>query len=363
MRFKTKKRVLFYGILRPKRSPSQRYRIEQFFPVLEESKTSYDYAFLLNKKMDDNLYAPQRYLRKVFIVLWCYLKLTYDWLFTIKQYEYVFVERELLMLGSSFFERKFAKRAKLIYDFDDALWLLNVSEANKRLAFLKNPNKISEIIKCAHLVVAGNEFLAAYALQFNSRVQIIPTVIDTNHYNRKAQVQPKANGKICIGWSGSHTTIEHFKTLESTLLKLLDTYPETVYFKVIGAPNYSNESLKIRGVEWTEETEVGELEEIDIGIMPLPIDKWSEGKCGLKGLVYMSMGIPNLMSAVGVNNQIVEHNENGFLCKTEDDWLTTFDRLIADFELRKQIGFKGRQTIIDRYSVEAVQKEFLTLFN
>jgi glycosyltransferase involved in cell wall biosynthesis len=357
-----KKKVLFYGILRPKRSPSQRYRIEQFFPVLDENKISYDYAFLLNKKMDDNLYAPGKYIQKVCIVLWCYIRLSYDWLFKVGRYEYVFVERELLMLGSSFFERKFAKKTKLIYDFDDALWMLNISEANKKLAFLKNPSKVRDIIKSAHLVVAGNQFLADYALQFNTNVRIIPTVIDTEHYKRKADIAPKHEGKVCIGWSGSHTTIEHFKVLQPTLKKLLNKYPNRVYFKVIGAPNYHNSDLGITGIPWTEETEVGELEEIDIGIMPLPNDIWSKGKCGLKGLVYMAMGIPNIMSAVGVNTEIVKHNENGFLCQTEADWLDVFDLLIQDFELRKRIGESGRKTIIEQYSVQAVEQDFIKLF-
>jgi glycosyltransferase involved in cell wall biosynthesis len=357
------KKVLFYGILRPKRSPSQRYRIEQFFSTLDQNHVTYDYAYLLSKKKDENLYAPGKYFQKIWILIHAISRLTYDWLFKVKNYEYVFVERELLMLGTSFFERKFAKKAKLIYDFDDALWLLDVSEANKKLAFLKNPEKISKIISCAHLVVAGNEFLANYAKQFNENVKIIPTVLDTNHYKRSSELAIKPSNRVCIGWSGSHTTIEHFKTLIPTLQKLKLKYEDQIYFKIIGDPNFCHEGLNIQGLKWTEETEIRELEEIDIGIMPLPNDKWSNGKCGLKGLVYMSMGIPNLMSHVGVNSTIVHHGNNGYLCNNEADWLETFDLLIHDFSLRQKIGKTGRETIIERYSVEAVKQDFLDQFN
>jgi len=356
------KKILFFGLNRPKRAPSQRYRFEQFFPVLEERGIEYDYRYLLNQKMDENLYAPGSYIQKGLIVFSCFVKLTYAWLFVVRKYEYVFVQKQLFMLGTSFFERQFAKKAKLIYDFDDATWMMNISKANRKLAFLKNPNKTNEIIKVAYKVVVGNDFLANYARQFNQNVVVIPTVVNTENYKRKARYTEKENGKICIGWSGSHTTIEHFKILIPTLEKLKEKYGEGIYFKVIGDTNFRHEKLAIQGIRWSEETEVAELEEIDIGIMPLPYDEWSEGKCGLKGLVYMSMSIPNMMSGVGVNKTIIQHGENGFICDSEADWLTTFDTLIKDFELRKSIGEKGRDTILASFSVDSVFEDFISIF-
>ena len=359
---KKSKKVLFCGLNRPRRAPSQRYRFEQFFPALDEAGISYDYRFLLNAKMDKDFYAPGKYFQKIFIVLSCIGKLTYTWLFVVHKYEYVFVQKQLFMLGTSFFERRFAKKAKLIYDFDDAIWMMNISKANRKLAFLKNPDKTKEIIQVAHQVVVGNEFLANYALQFNANVAVIPTVVDTENYHRKSPYTEKENSKVCIGWSGSHTTIEHFLTLIPTLEKVKEQHGDKAYFKVIGGPNFKYEKLGIQGIRWSEETEVAELEEIDIGIMPLPNDNWSEGKCGLKGLVYMSMGIPNMMSNVGVNKTIIEQAQNGFLCDSEGDWLKYFNALIQDFDLRKSIGEKGRETILKHYSTQAVREDFLGLF-
>ena len=356
------KDVLFYGILRPNRSPSQRFRIEQFFPLLKRNNIQFDYRFLLNERLDRALYSKGKYFEKLFIVLFCVGKLIFDALFIVHKYKYIFVERELIMLGTPFFEKLFARRSKLIYDFDDALWLLNMSEANKRFSFLKNPRKIEHIIASSKIVVAGNDFLKDYALQFNKDVRVIPTVVDANYYKRSHPYIEKLNKKVCIGWSGSHTTIEHFKTLTPVLKKILDKHKEKVYFKVIGDEYFVESQLNIKGIKWDPKTEVYELEEFDIGVMPLPNDQWSKGKCGLKGIIYMAMGIPNIMSTIGVNTSIVESGVNGYLCSSEDQWFETLDLLIEDFILRKEMGENGRKLVETKYSVYAVEKDFLNLF-
>ena len=58
-------------------------------------------------------------------------------------------------------------RPRLVFDFDDAIWLPNASAANSRLAWLKNPAKTSADHHVADLVFAGNDYLADYARQFN----------------------------------------------------------------------------------------------------------------------------------------------------------------------------------------------------
>lgn len=357
-----KKDVLFYGILRPNRSPSQRYRIEQFFPTLDKQGITYDYSYLLNEKMDKALYSKGMYFAKILVVIRCVLKLFFDGIFKVKNYEFVFVERELIMLGTSFFEIMFSKKSKLIYDFDDALWLLNVSEANKKLAFLKNPDKIKEIISASHLVVAGNQYLAEYAKQFNNKTIIIPTCIDHNIYKRKDEYSEKENGRVCIGWSGSETTIEHFKLLEPVLKKLKERYGDKVYFKVIGTPNYSNEELEIKSIAWDAKTEIAELQEFDIGVMPLPEDKWAKGKCGLKALVYMSMGIPSVVQNVGVNSSLFENETCGYHINSNEEWFEKLSFLIDNYSFRKLLGENGRNQLVKEFSVAAHSQGFISLF-
>lgn len=277
-------------------------------------------------------------------------------------YDIIFIYRDALVTGSTFFEKNFSRsRAKVIYDFDDAIWIQKVSEGNKRVAFLKNPAKTKKIIGLCDLTFAGNQFLADYALQFNKNVVVIPSTIDINIYNKKEKKINK--DKICIGWTGSSTTIRHFITAIPVLKKIKEKFGVRVEFKIIGDENYYCAELDTQGEPWTASTEVKDLSQLDIGIMPLPDDEWEKGKCGMKGLQYMGLGIPAVMSPVGANLEIIQHGVNGYLPKTENEWVDILSNLIGNKELRERIGNAGRQTVIDKYSVEAWKQKYLDNFN
>jgi glycosyltransferase involved in cell wall biosynthesis len=191
-------------------------------------------------------------------------------------------------------------------------------------------------------------------------VTVIPTTIDTDYHLRKTAYAD--NERICIGWTGSLTTIKHFKLAEDILLKLKDKYGDKIYFKVIGEGNYYNEKLGIRGVRWNRFTEIDELEKIDIGIMPLENDEWSKGKCGFKGLQYMALEIPAVLANVGVNNEIIVHGENGFIANSDEEWVELLSRLIESYELRRKLGLAGRKTIEERFSVKSQEEKYLEVF-
>ncbi len=278
------------------------------------------------------------------------------------RYDIIFIYRDALVTGSTFFEKKFSKsKAKVIYDFDDAIWIQNVSAGNRRLAFLKNPGKTSAIIGLCDLIFAGNQFLAGYASQFNKNVVIIPSTIDMDLYKRK---EKKDNsGKVCIGWTGSPTTVRHFITAIPVLKKIKEKFGDKVEFKIIGDKNYYCAELDTHGEAWAAATEVEDLSQVDIGIMPLPDDEWEKGKCGMKGLQYMGLGIPALMSPVGANLEIIQDGINGYLPRSENEWVEKLSMLVEDKTLREKIGNAGRQTVIDKYSKEAWKQKYLDNFN
>ena len=353
------KKVLIITAHRKDRAPNQRFRFEQYLDFLKENGFECHLSFLISEKDDNVLYKHGHYLEKTVIFFKSALRRAID-VINSSKYDLIFVCREGFLTGTTLFEEMLHKsKVPMIYDFDDAIWHFDVSEANKKFGWLKNPGKTAKLISMADLVFAGNDYLADYAHHHNDQVVVIPTTIDLSEYH---QVPFAERETICIGWSGSITTIRHFGMAIPVLKTIKEKYGNRVSFKVIGDSNYRNHELGITGLAWKKETELQELAGIDIGIMPLPDDEWAKGKCGLKGLQYMALGIATVMSPVGVNSEIIQDQINGMLASTDDEWVLKLSQFIDDSALRRTCAENGRKTVEAKFSVDAVKGDYLKYF-
>jgi len=236
-----------------------------------------------------------------------------------------------------------------VFDFDDAVFIPYVSPSNGYLSYLKFPGKTRSICRMAAHVMAGNQYLADYAGKVNERVTIVPTTIDTEKY----RVEPRAENAVpVVGWSGSFSTAAHLATVKGALRKLAER--ERFRLRVIGAQDFKIEGVEVEAMPWRAATELEDLRPFDVGIMPLPDDQWSRGKCGLKALQYMALGVPTVCSPVGVNSEIIHDGENGLLASTDEEWVEKLSRLLRSKEERARLGRAGRETVEARYSA-AVQ--------
>jgi len=352
--------ILILCAHRPKRSPSQRYRFEQYLPFLEQQGFKFTFSYLLNEKDDLTFYSKGNFIAKVFILFKSIFIRLKD-CFRFKKYDIVFIQREASFLGAAYFEKRAKKSgAYLIFDFDDSIWLADTSPGNKKWEFIKKPEKFFKAVYYADQVIAGNTYLAEKALTVNLNTVVIPTTIDAAFHIPKPELRNKE--VLTIGWSGSISTMKHFEMLVPVLLKLKDHYKEKIKFKILGDKNYTGVLPSIEALAWTEESEVAVLNTFDIGLMPLPEDAWANGKCGLKALSYMACEVPVILSAVGVNKEIIQYGKNGFLATTEQQWMDHLCLLIEDQNLRKEIGKAGRKTVIEFYSVEANKNKYLNVF-
>ncbi|PWJ43288.1 glycosyltransferase family 4 protein [Sediminitomix flava] len=353
-------------------APSQRFRFEQYLEQLEKEGLDYDYIPFLDLATWKVLHQAGNFGSKAWGILRAFLK-RFNLLFSLTKYKYVFIHREASHIGPPIFEFLIAKvfRKKLIYDFDDAIWLPNYSEHNAKFHWLKMYGKVNYIMKWAYKVSVGNKYLGKYASQYNSNIVINPTTIDTEYYHnpelyKKALVnelefEGEIQQKPVIGWTGTLTTAKYLDFLIPVLQKLEENYD--FEFRVISneKPKWDLKSLVYQ--DWKKETEIEDLCQFDIGVMPLTDDIWAKGKCGFKALQYMALEVPAIVSPVGVNTEIVDHSLNGFICTTTEEWYLALKELLDHPHQRNEMGLEARKKIIDYYSVLSNAANVVELFS
>ncbi|HZT57606.1 MAG TPA: glycosyltransferase family 4 protein [Pyrinomonadaceae bacterium] len=332
------------------RNPSQRYRIEQWEPVLRERGVEITYRPFESEELSAVLYKQGQVAAKMRLVGEA-LRRRFGDVRAAREFDAVYLLRESALLGPALFERRLARAGvPFVFDFDDAVFERYVSPSNGYLSYLKFPGKTRTVCRLAAHVMAGNEYLADYARQVNANVTVIPTTVDTSRYT----VEERGAGDVpVIGWTGSYSTVQHLLTIAGALRRLAGR--ERFRLRVIGSPGMTLaglEGLDLDVVPWRSETEVEDLRAIDVGVMPLPDDRWSRGKCGMKALQYMGLAIPTVCSPVGVNTEIVRDGENGMLASSEDEWVEKLGLLLRSAELRARLGRAGRATVESRYSAE-----------
>jgi glycosyltransferase involved in cell wall biosynthesis len=336
------------------RSASQRFRIEQWKPYLEEQGISVDFAPFANERLMNVLYKRGHLASKTMALASGLFRRSIQ-LASCRRYDAVFIHRAACLVGPAVLERMITLlRTPVIFDFDDAIYLLHTSAANKYCGWLKFPGKTGAISRMSSHVVVGNAYLAEYARKHNRRVTIIPSSVDTGLYRPVAK--RASNGRVVVGWMGSSTSQTHLEGF-APVLRDLDARLN-FELRVISDREPVIPGVQFMWRRWSAETEIRDLGEFDVGIMPMPDDQWARGKCAMKALLYMSMGVPVICSAVGTNREVIDHGQNGLLAATKDEWEAQLRGLIFDPAERARLGAAGRQTVEENFSMRRCASSF-----
>ncbi len=341
-------------------APSQRFRVELFLPVLDENGYCYELLSFLDQNAWDVLYKKGNNALKAWGTLKGFFRGIRHLFLSIKA-DYVFLHREAASVGPPVFEWLLAKvfRKKIIYEYDDAIWIPGGEKISFIKKFLKATWKVRNICKWSYKVVGGNEFLCDYARKYNENVILIPTVVDTRygHYKMKEQ---HSGGRIVVGWTGTHTTLHNLEEIEHLIPELKKELDFDFLIISNKPPDWKFDFIFKK---WEATTEQEDLLKMHIGVMPLKKGPWFEGKCGFKLIQYLACGIPAIASPVGVNGKIVHHGIDGFIAYNEEEWKSYIKTLIRDASLRKKMAEKGRTHMEKEYSLDSCSTDFLKLFS
>jgi hypothetical protein len=201
----------------------------------------------------------------------------------------------------------------------------------------------------AAAVVAGNDHLAAYAGRYNDRVSVVPSTVSLREYQERPQPDP--DRMPVVGWTGSHSSVPYLSLVRGPLQELRKRRPFRLL--IVGVEHFEIAGVDVECRPWSAASEVRDLWDMDVGIMPLPDEPWARGKCGMKAIQYMGIGIPAVVSPVGANREIVGDAITGFHAATGAEWVDRLDRLLADADLRRRLGAAARESVRLRYSAEA----------
>ena len=333
----------------PEEGAGCRFRIAQFIPYLEAHGFDVTLRALFTPEFFRFVYRPGHYLRKALRFMGLAVK-QLESLRDVSQFDVVFIYREVFPIGPAFAEWLLTRgnRPPVVFDFDDAIFLPSVSEANRMIGGLKFPQKVAGIVRRSRHVIAGNEYLASFARRYNPAVTMLPTCVDTTRF--VPSNTPPAGDRPVVGWIGSPTTAAYIRGLGAVLQQAYARHRFTL--RVSGAGELVRvDGIPVESPEWSLAREVELFNTCDVGVYPLADDEWSKGKCGFKAIQFMACGVPVVASAVGVNREIIEDGVNGLLASTESEWVEKLGRLLADPELRRRLGRAGRVTVEQRYSL------------
>jgi len=340
----------------PIEGPSTRYRIEPYFAYLKNMDIKYKFRPFMCTEYYRIFYKKGNCILKTAYLFQSIFNRGLDFI-RVFWYDTVFIHIESLPIGPPFMEWFFKKLKKtIIFDFEDAVYL---PRENKIANFFKMPGKFFKIIKMSDHVIVCNNYLKEILFPYNKNITVIPTPIDT--YKFKPLIPNDIHvEKIIIGWIGSHTTASFLLELIDVFQRLAEKYKFTL--KIVGAGKDINiPGVEVINKEWELDRDIEDFNSLDIGVYPLPDNESSKARTPFKTIRYMSAGIPCVVSAVGANVDIVKDGVNGFLVRTEAEWVEKLSKLIEDSDLRHKIGLSGRKTVEEKYSLEAAVPKFLAV--
>ena len=335
---------------------SSRYRSFQYLPFLDQADIEYEVSPLFDDFYIANMYrhgsgskidVVHAFLRRIGALL------------KARKCDLLVIEYELLPYFPALFELLLNwLGVRYVVDYDDALFHQYDRHSNPLVRRLLR-NKIAVVMRHAELVIAGNTYLADYAIRAGAaRVEIIPTVIDLERYLLPVS-KSNDNDEFTIGWIGSPSTARYLQSIAPALAEVCREGKAKL--RLIGSGPVDLPGIDIEVLPWSDESEVDLIHSFDIGIMPLPDEPWARGKCGFKLIQYMACGLPVIASPVGVNSEIVEHGVNGSLASTQKEWHEAFAALMATAELRQKMGVAGRKKTAEQYCLQVTAPKLVSL--
>lgn len=356
------KKVLFI-LPTEDRGASSRYRVYQYLKHIDD-EFEYDIKPFMTNEMYVNWKSGNA--KKIIVPFFKSFFNRIGQILIIKKYDVVFIHRDAIPFGPMIFERIIKnKKKKIILDIDDAIFCNDIEDIsnkrNKILYQLKYGKRFNTSIKVADYIYCGNSYIMEYCNKYNDNTIYMPTVIDTENISVDDKIE-FVKKYFTIAWIGNPGNSKYLEGILEYINESAQRNNTKICLLLIGSRKLKEDlyqNIEFKYYEWNENTEYSLLKKADIGIMPLKDSNWAKGKCALKLLQYMAIGLPVIASDVGENKNVVKEGKNGFLVKEEEDWIKYIDFYIKNQEKISEMEEFCKEYVKHNYSVNVWRNEWI----
>ena len=261
----------------------------------------------------------------------------------------VFLHKKGLNIFDAYYLKKNSK--KIIFNFDDAVMY---SDAHPQQYSASHFRPWRRSVKLADMVIVGSSYLAELARMFNQNVEILPIGLKIDDY--KVENPKKSDDKIRLVWIGSESNLKYLGQIKPVIEAIGSRFPNVV-LRIIGDKFFDMPGMPVEKLQWSDQTRVLGLVTSDIGLAPLPDNRFTRGKCSFKVLEYAAAGLPVVASPIGTNKDHIREGITGFLAENDDQWLEKISLLVKDRQLRQTMGRQGRD-FAQQFDISVIGKRF-----
>ena len=266
----------------------------------------------------------------------------------VRRYDAVLIQKKLFRSGRVRQLRR--STPHLIYDIDDAIWHPHGKE-HSFFTNLRNRWRLKAVARAADVCICANNVLAEHMRQMTDRVTIVPLALDGNRWHKKGEIESSA--VVRVGWSGHPVNLPYLEAIEPALVQVQLENPNVEFAVFCGkAPAFRK--LKYRHIRFQPDTEVEAVSSFDIGILPLPPGPFAAGKSPIKGLQYMAIGIPTVLTPMEATREMSREGETALFASTNEEWQRAINTLVRDSAARARMGTRARAVFESTYELARI---------
>ena len=336
------------------------YRFSQFLDNMEIS-VKYN-KMIPDERVQDFLpISKQTLFLKFYIFLYIFVRVT------IQLINDLFFPPDLLIISRRLIHRILPahflflllliklRKTKILWDFDDQI--ISLREISRR-----GFDKFSLI---ADIIIIGNRLLKNLVKDVyrNKEIIYMPTT-DGDMYGlvtekTLSQREKEMASEIKIVWVGTFSGLDNLiKIMPAFEMFGMDLAHNNKRLKlsiVCDSPlNYCAKHFILDNVKWERQVAVKKMLEAHIGIMPLENSEITRGKCGFKLIQYLSVGLPIIGSAVGMNNEVISEDVGCSLQRLDPNlWRESFSKITSNVEEWRHYCRNSLNRWVKYYSYDA----------